>query len=316
MKLLINIDQKGSIAAGLEAPHSTETFELPIADVPESLRKWLSDNYNLKSGEVKASAQRNPSGWCSDYGDWSESLTLSHPLTVPRVVAALEALKRDHEYHVKDVAERLERDKAEDLSRVRAAIAAGPIRKTCYQLNESFEYDTYEDVNPKFEESREELNRAYEKLSLKYREQEALARERIVQKNKAEEKRTEEQIEALIPAEHLERYRSKMMSAAEINGYCRRAIKLEGFADYKPLSDDDLAHEEECPGDYCESTWDIHPAPDATAEQWAELQKARETYPDAVLMRQSGKYECNDGWIFGWFIRVKGLRGVYRDFAI
>ena len=58
MKILIPIDQKGSLAAGIEAPNSTEIFDLPIGKVPEMVRLFIVDRYNPATYKLADPAAR------------------------------------------------------------------------------------------------------------------------------------------------------------------------------------------------------------------------------------------------------------------
>ncbi len=52
MKLVIPINQKASIAAGYDAPNSTEVFELPAQSIPEDIRATVAGSYNPATGQL------------------------------------------------------------------------------------------------------------------------------------------------------------------------------------------------------------------------------------------------------------------------
>ena len=52
MRVLVNINQKAAIAAGINAPRSTETIEVDPAEIPEECRALFADWYNLNTGRV------------------------------------------------------------------------------------------------------------------------------------------------------------------------------------------------------------------------------------------------------------------------
>jgi len=321
MKLLVNIDQKGSIRAGYDAPHSTQITEIQIADLPEDLRPWFADNYNLKSGEVKCEARRTPYGWSSAWGDWSGELTLSHPITTERIVSALRELREQHMVHIQDVQNKAAADSAADLNLVREILTAGPVTKsnceTCGDSEVRYTYQTYENLPTGLQgEARGLADAAWSKIHHPYDTARAAAKKEADKIESARLDRENTEIRNLIPTEHRERFDANLMSRSEIQSHIRVSITLPpGQSDYKPLTDDDLEHEDHCEQLGCESEYDCDPAPDATPEQYSQLQEVRKTHPDAQLMQHSGKFTCNDGWIFRFSIRVTGLRRVTRHFA-
>jgi hypothetical protein len=77
MKLLINVDQRGSIAAGFEAPTSTVFVEVPVTVFGETLRKVVANNYNVKTKRLEINGKE---------------VTLIHPITPDKVRAEIERL--------------------------------------------------------------------------------------------------------------------------------------------------------------------------------------------------------------------------------
>ena len=86
MKLLVNVNQKESIRAGQDAPHSTFTYDINPSDLPEELRKWVADYWDPATGKVRAQVLRNG----SRYG---EEPTIILPATKEALIAALQYLK-------------------------------------------------------------------------------------------------------------------------------------------------------------------------------------------------------------------------------
>ena len=93
MKLLVNIDQKASILAGINAPHSTETFDLDPARLTPELRAFVSEFIDLRTGEICASVRTSERSWSTANGDWDAKLTISKPITPETVAAGLESLR-------------------------------------------------------------------------------------------------------------------------------------------------------------------------------------------------------------------------------
>ena len=128
MKILIQIDQKSSLAAGFDAPHSTEVFNLDPGRVPEELRGWLSECYDLRTGEIYSKVQSILHSWSEDRGDWSAKLTMTLPITEPRVLDALVQLNQEYRAaRGRYRAWKLESDAAARAATL-AVIAAGPQR--------------------------------------------------------------------------------------------------------------------------------------------------------------------------------------------
>ena len=318
MKLLVNIDQKGSIRAGYDAPNSTEMTEIQVSQIPEDLRSWFSDSYDIKTGEVKVSARRG-AGWSSANGDWDGRLILTQPVTTERIVDALRKLHTEHAAHLADVAQRLKDDVAREVEAFQKAIAAGPVVKTDWvrygETRVEYGYDAYDLPSCTFHETcklRDEIPEV--RRPFQAARNEALARARELEAAREATLRADER--AIIPRNELSRYDEGLMSKEEIRGYIRRQIELPaGQTDYVPLCESDIEHSDECPGEGCEIEYDVDPAPSATRKQWSQLRLVRKTHPDAKLMRHAGKFACDDGWTFKYSIRVTGLQGVYRDFA-
>lgn len=57
MKLLIPIDQAGSIAAGYEAPHSTTLVDYPVRAMPEPVRRTIAALWDAKTGIIEGAPQ-------------------------------------------------------------------------------------------------------------------------------------------------------------------------------------------------------------------------------------------------------------------
>src|SRR5262245_48681409 len=79
MKLLIPIDQKGTIAAGLEAPNSWEPFHLPVKAIPAAIRPFIADRYNPATSKLAEPVTR-----------------MRHPLNEEKVIAWLQDYHRSH----------------------------------------------------------------------------------------------------------------------------------------------------------------------------------------------------------------------------
>ena len=69
MKLLVPINQRGSIAAGTEAPHSTEVYDFPVEQIPAEIRPLIAEQYDPVTGTL---ADKTPQG--------------KHVTGVPRVI--------------------------------------------------------------------------------------------------------------------------------------------------------------------------------------------------------------------------------------
>lgn len=86
MKLLVNIDQKASVAAGYDAPHSTEVIDIPAANMPEDLRAEIAKVWDPSNGQVNA----DKFGY-TRYSD-IPSLVIGHPITEDRVINQLRVM--------------------------------------------------------------------------------------------------------------------------------------------------------------------------------------------------------------------------------
>lgn len=52
MKFLFNIDQKKALRAGVDAPTSTKTIDIPAANIPANVRDIIADLYQPETGRV------------------------------------------------------------------------------------------------------------------------------------------------------------------------------------------------------------------------------------------------------------------------
>ncbi len=109
MKLLIPIDQKASIAAGFDAPSSTETFELPAANIPEDIRGYIAEQYDPTIGKLIDSPSRSYRTL-----DRVRIAGMIQPLTSERVVEWLRAYYASHQAAINTYQQRkqAEADKA------------------------------------------------------------------------------------------------------------------------------------------------------------------------------------------------------------
>jgi len=96
MKLYININQQASIAAGHDAPNSSEIVEIPAASIPEAIRPLVAACYDPATGKLAraiGTAAADAMGMeCVDIGcpvPLSENPSLTQPITDERVVGAL-----------------------------------------------------------------------------------------------------------------------------------------------------------------------------------------------------------------------------------
>jgi hypothetical protein len=80
MKLLVNVNQRASIAAGIDAPHSTQVVDIQLRDIPDDIRRWFADSYDLRSGAVL--------GRCSD-GSAVELPGIMLPVDTQKIIVAL-----------------------------------------------------------------------------------------------------------------------------------------------------------------------------------------------------------------------------------
>lgn len=80
LKILLPINQSASIANGHEAPHSTELLEVPIEQLPETLRLVLARDYDPRMHHVVIGGARF---------DQARDLSLAKPVTIESAVAAL-----------------------------------------------------------------------------------------------------------------------------------------------------------------------------------------------------------------------------------
>lgn len=83
MKVLVNIDQRGALAAGIDAPHSTQTIELDPALIPEDVRGIFSEQYDFKTGDVSIRTYN----WAGD-AEFRFGVSLIPPITPERFIAA------------------------------------------------------------------------------------------------------------------------------------------------------------------------------------------------------------------------------------
>jgi hypothetical protein len=95
MRLFIPIDQRASIAAGLEAPHSTRIVDVPVERIPAPIRSYIAQTYDLPSGEL---APRTV-----PYGIEVETPRMPMPLTIDN---ALEWLQKYYMAHQAAIAAR------------------------------------------------------------------------------------------------------------------------------------------------------------------------------------------------------------------
>lgn len=88
MKLYIEVDQRGSIAAEYVAPNSSEIIDLPVSEIPEDTRGIVGENYDPANSRFRLSINGRYIG-----------LRMSHPLTTERVVESIQStIERGAEY--------------------------------------------------------------------------------------------------------------------------------------------------------------------------------------------------------------------------
>ncbi|HTA46376.1 MAG TPA: hypothetical protein VK789_28230 [Bryobacteraceae bacterium] len=83
MKLLINIDQRASLAAGYEAPTSTAIVDIPIKAFPDTMRAAIASNYDPRTKRL-----------IFPFGDEAggKEVTLPHPISDVKVLAEIKRL--------------------------------------------------------------------------------------------------------------------------------------------------------------------------------------------------------------------------------
>lgn len=139
MKLVIPVDQKASIAAGFEAPHSTEVFNIPAENIPQHIRQYIADRYDPASGKL------------SDYAPSISSWRQLRPI-VPGMVAPLSPdtvltwLESYYKIHQEAMAEERNKDEDDQRQRLNETLDVLQERKT-KNLNEYVsEYVGHENV--------------------------------------------------------------------------------------------------------------------------------------------------------------------------
>lgn len=125
MKLLVNIDQKGAIAAGVNAPNSTEVFELDPAQITDAdLRKWIAENIDLRTGEVKVGQQwpqNRPDSWNLCVWETRTPGAIVPPVTFIEVVASISQFKTEAEGAAEAIRTLTESKVAEHLAEIQRA---------------------------------------------------------------------------------------------------------------------------------------------------------------------------------------------------
>ena len=92
------------------------------------MRGWFSECYDLRTGEIYSKVQSILNSWSEDRGDWSAKLTMTLPITEPRVLDALVQLNQEYRAaRGRYRAWKLESDAAARAATL-AVIAAGPQR--------------------------------------------------------------------------------------------------------------------------------------------------------------------------------------------
>jgi hypothetical protein len=88
MKLWIPIDQRASIVAGYEAPHSTRIVDVPVERIPAPIRAYIAPLYDPASGEL---SDKTPDGVRI------EMPQMMMPLTVDNALAWLQRYYQAHQ---------------------------------------------------------------------------------------------------------------------------------------------------------------------------------------------------------------------------
>lgn len=92
MKLLLNIDQRASLIAGLDAPESTMVLEISAASIPAHHRAVIMPLYNLASGRIDSSSHDTAQSGYSDQGIDLDQVYLAPILSnagEPEAIAAI-----------------------------------------------------------------------------------------------------------------------------------------------------------------------------------------------------------------------------------
>lgn len=86
MKILTRVNQRASVAAGQDAPHSTYIYDIQPDQLPEDLRKWVADCWKPSTGEISATVHR-------DGSTYSETPEITLPATWDELIRALTYLR-------------------------------------------------------------------------------------------------------------------------------------------------------------------------------------------------------------------------------
>lgn len=131
MKLLVNIDQRATIAAGFSAPHSTELLEFEPSNITDAaLRKFVAEHLDFSTGKVgvqfrlESSTVPTGTGWGSTCKH--EAPAITGPATLEAALAALETLRQAWLLSQAQAAAAEAQEQAEVVEKCAAAIAAGP----------------------------------------------------------------------------------------------------------------------------------------------------------------------------------------------
>lgn len=110
MKLLIPIDQRASIAAGYDAPNSTELVEIPAHDIPERIRQILGAGWDPATGKITI--------WRNGLGHAFPALAA--PITPERIFAAIDAVIAAKEEEARQWQRQREQQEAETAQKAAA----------------------------------------------------------------------------------------------------------------------------------------------------------------------------------------------------
>lgn len=305
MKLLININQTGSLAAGHEAPNSTEMVDYPLANVPNDFRPIIARCYDPATGALRTSVNLKDAAaalgipYEEVYTSCVPMFQMTHPLTPETIGAAIANWVDGIKAKIQASNERAELNRIERKNRTLDVLAKR-------QTNTSREYTHggWNRIAPYWPYDADasvinslEAQAWVAELAALNAEAEAAAIEREETSKRANEADRQAKLayNAEFVAKHAtpdqqERFAAGVLPSAEL----LRVIEdyafepMTGTPEYKPITDDEIraqCDQDQCEGGDCEcGTCDRdEPVSKYSAEIWAELKRLRAMLPGSTI---------------------------------
>jgi hypothetical protein len=312
MKLMLNINQRKSLALGHDAPHSTEVVEFDPAQLPEDVRVFLAAGYSPHNSQWRMQRQ-----WTN--GFYSADLpAVTAPVTVDSIIGAVREMQ---EYiRAQDAALAVQaQEKAEQQARLEAeqerlaaeisaqiengTFALGALLHSTYDgVTDVFSMGVYTALEGSVLRVHQRLTAAaWDRIRAVYAEQQAAEREKEAVIERAKQAKMAAKAEFV--RSHMDnnaqaRFEAGVLPSSEITEAARALVfaPLASLALYVTLTDADSPHAHDVDSSEHEVQYDTHTPETMTASEWKQVQAVKRQMPDATVELVEHQVYCADDY--------------------